>query len=66
MLHTIGRFKVGADKDMRKMSNIIENLIRRYIESRVQLDLSSIFSISFIIPSTTSFEPCIDKWLSSL
>ena len=29
------RFKVVADKDMRKMSNIVENLIRRYVESRV-------------------------------
>ena len=27
--------KVVADKDMRKMSNIVENLIRRYVESRV-------------------------------
>ncbi len=26
---------VVADKDMRKMSNIVENLIRRYVESRV-------------------------------
>ena len=26
--HTIDRFKVVADKDMRKMSNIVENLIR--------------------------------------
>ena len=25
--HTIDRFKVVADKDMRKMSNIVENLI---------------------------------------
>mgnify|MGYP001161669207 FL=1 len=33
--HTIDRFKVGADNDMRKMSNIVENLIRRYVESRV-------------------------------
>ena len=33
--HTIDRFKVVADKDIRKMSNIIENLIRRYVESRV-------------------------------
>ena len=32
---TIDRFKVVADKDMRKMSNIVENLIRRYVESRV-------------------------------
>ena len=31
----IDRFKVVADKDMRKMSNIVENLIRRYVESRV-------------------------------
>jgi len=30
----IDRFKVVADKDMRKMSNIVENLIRRYVESR--------------------------------
>ena len=49
--HTIDRFKVVADKDMRKMLNIVENLIRRYVESRVYLDLSSIFSISFIIKS---------------
>ena len=28
------RFKVVADKDMRKMSNIVENLIRRYVDSR--------------------------------
>ena len=33
--HTIDRFKVVVDKDMRKMSNIVENLIRRYVESRV-------------------------------
>ena len=33
--HTIDRFKLVADKDMRKMSNIVENLIRRYAESRV-------------------------------
>ena len=33
--HTIDRFKLVADKDMRKMSNIAENLIRRYVESRV-------------------------------
>ena len=33
--HTINRFKIVADKDMRKMSNIVENLIRRYVESRV-------------------------------
>jgi len=31
----IDKFKVVADKDMRKMSNIVENLIRRYVESRV-------------------------------
>ena len=31
----IDRFKDEADKDMRKMSNIVENLIRRYVESRV-------------------------------
>ena len=49
--HTIDRFKVVADKDMRKMLNIVENLIRWYVESRVYLDLSSIFSISFIIKS---------------
>ena len=33
--HTIDRFKVVADKDMRKMLNIVENLIRRYEESRI-------------------------------
>ena len=33
--HTIDRFKLVADKYMRKMSNIVENLIRRYVESRV-------------------------------
>jgi hypothetical protein len=33
--HTIDRFKVVADKDMRKISNIVENLIRGYVESRV-------------------------------
>jgi len=33
--HAIDRFKVVANKDMRKMSNIVENLIRRYVESRV-------------------------------
>ena len=31
----IERFRVVVDKDMRKMSNIVENLIRRYVESRV-------------------------------
>ena len=35
--HTIDRFKIVADKDMRKMSNIVENLIRRYVESRAFL-----------------------------
>ena len=33
--HTIYRFKVVADKDMRKMSNVVENLIKRYVESSV-------------------------------
>ena len=33
--HTIDRFKIVTDKDMRKMPNIVENLIRRYVESRV-------------------------------
>jgi len=33
--YTIDIFKLVADKDMRKMSNIVENLIRRYVESRV-------------------------------
>ena len=33
--HTIDRFKIVVDKDMRKISNIVENLIRRYVESRV-------------------------------
>ena len=29
--NTIDRFKVVANKDMRKMSNIVKNLIRRYL-----------------------------------
>ena len=33
--HTIDRFKVVADKDIRKISNIIKNLIRRYVKSGV-------------------------------
>jgi hypothetical protein len=33
--HTLDRFKVVADKDTGKMSNIVENLIRRYVKSRV-------------------------------
>jgi len=33
--HTIDRFKIVADKDIRKMSNIVKNLIRRYVESGV-------------------------------
>ena len=33
--HTIDRFKIVDDKDMRKMSSIVENLIRRYMKSRV-------------------------------
>jgi hypothetical protein len=31
----IDRFKIISDKDMRKISNIVENLIRRYVESRI-------------------------------
>jgi hypothetical protein len=33
--HTIDRCKVLADKDIRTMSNKVENLIRQYVESRV-------------------------------
>ena len=33
--HTINRIKIVADKNMREMSNIVENLIRRYVERRV-------------------------------
>ena len=29
--HTIDRFKIVADKDMKKISNLVENLIRRYV-----------------------------------
>ncbi len=29
------RFKITAQKDMRKYSNLIEGYIRRYVESRV-------------------------------
>jgi hypothetical protein len=32
--HTINRFKVVADKNIRKILNIVKNLIRRYVESR--------------------------------
>jgi len=31
----IDRFKIVADKDIRKMSNIIKKLITRYVESEV-------------------------------
>ena len=31
----IDRFKIISDKDMGKISNIVENLIRRYVESRI-------------------------------
>ena len=40
--HTIDRFKIVADKDMRKMSNIVENLIRRYVW-RVEFSFLNIF-----------------------
>ena len=56
--HTIDRFKVVADKDMRKMSNIVENLIRRYVESKVWLFKKLIIfklQIIFIIFSFTNF-----------
>ena len=33
--HTIDLFKIVADKNMRKISNIVKNLIRRYVENRV-------------------------------
>ena len=33
--HTIDRFKIVADKDMRKISNIVKNFIRRYVESGI-------------------------------
>jgi metal-responsive CopG/Arc/MetJ family transcriptional regulator len=29
------RFKVVADKDMRKYSNILEGAMRRYVQSRI-------------------------------
>jgi len=29
------RFKVVADKDARKMSNVVESSIRRYVESKI-------------------------------
>ena len=31
----IDKFKIISDKDMRKIVNIVENLTRRYVESRV-------------------------------
>jgi len=33
--YTIDRFKVIADKKMRKMSNVVKKLIRRCVDSRV-------------------------------
>ena len=33
--HTIDRFKIVADKDMRKTSNIVEKSIRLYVESKL-------------------------------
>ena len=33
--HTFNRFKLVADKDMRKMSNLVENLIRQYFQNKV-------------------------------
>ena len=33
--NVIDRFKVVADKDIRNISNIVEKLIRRYVESGV-------------------------------
>ena len=33
--NTIDRFKIVADKDMKKLLNLVENLIRRYVESKV-------------------------------
>ena len=33
--HKVDIFEVITDKDMRKISNIVENLIGRYVESRV-------------------------------
>ena len=32
--NTIDKFKIVAGKDMRKISNIAENLIRPYVENR--------------------------------
>ena len=33
--HSIDIFKVLADKDMKKMSNLVKNLIRRNVESSI-------------------------------
>ena len=35
MKYIVRKRIMADDKDMRKMSNIVENLIRRYVESRV-------------------------------
>ena len=32
------RFKVVADKDMRKYSNIVESSLNRYVQSKVQIN----------------------------
>ena len=43
--HTIDRFKIIADKNMRKMSNIVEHLIRRYVESGVWFNKIVVFKV---------------------
>lgn len=52
----INIFKVVADKDIRKMSNIVENQIRRYVDSRIEGN-----KIFLIIELKTNF--CLNKTL---
>ena len=47
-LSRIDRFKLVADKDIRKMSNIVENLIRRYVESKIYRVIKLIKNLKLI------------------
>ena len=42
------RFKVVADKDMRKYSNILEGAMRRYVQSKIWNLLVFVLSIIFV------------------
>ena len=42
------RFKIVAQKDMRKYSNIVEGSIRRYVQSKIWNLLVFVLSIIFV------------------